>query len=43
MTTNKTEKKESRYYIVKTINIFNAARGSDTLALSLSKIKSKKV
>jgi homoserine O-acetyltransferase len=30
----------SYLYIVKTMNIFNASRGSDTLALSLSKIKS---
>jgi homoserine O-acetyltransferase/O-succinyltransferase len=31
----------SYLYIVKTLNIFNASRGSDTLAQSLSKIKSK--
>ena len=31
----------SYLYIVKTMNIFNAARGSDTLAQSLDKIKSK--
>ena len=31
----------SYLYIVKTMNIFNAARGSDTLAQSLNKIKSK--
>jgi homoserine O-acetyltransferase len=29
----------SYLYIVKTMNIFNAARGSDTLAMSLAKIK----
>ncbi len=31
----------SYLYIIKTMNIFNAARGSDTLAQSLSKIKTK--
>jgi len=31
----------SYLYIVKTMNIFNASRGSDTLAQSLNKIKSK--
>ena len=31
----------SYLYIIKTMNIFNAARGSDTLAQSLAKIKSK--
>ncbi|MCK5110556.1 MAG: homoserine O-acetyltransferase [Arcobacteraceae bacterium] len=31
----------SYLYIVKTMNIFNASRGSDTLAQSLDKIKSK--
>ena len=31
----------SYLYIVKTMNIFNASRGSDTLAQSLSKIKAQ--